>query len=52
MPCVRVNLSNKAINLLDKLKQSYKLNNRSQTLEMIIEQLTEPPEQPDLNQEE
>lgn len=52
MPYLRVNLSNKAIELLDKLKQEYKLDSRSHTLEVIIEQLLEPTEQSNLIQEE
>ena len=51
MPYLRVNLSNKAIELLDKLKQEYKLDSRSHTLEVIIEQLLEPKEQSNLIQE-
>ena len=52
MPYTKVNLSNKTIELLDKLKQEYKLDSRSQTLEVIIKQLLEHPEQSNLRQEE
>ena len=52
MSYARVNLSSKTIELLDKLKQEYKLDSRSYTLEVIIEQLLEPTEQSNLIQEE
>jgi metal-responsive CopG/Arc/MetJ family transcriptional regulator len=42
---VKVNLSHRAINLLDQLKQEYGLKSRSQALEGIIEQLLEEPEE-------
>lgn len=42
MPEVKVNLSNRVINLLEQLKQEYGLTSRSQALEMIIEQLLIP----------
>lgn len=44
MPIVRVNLSQHAIDLLEELKKERRLKTRSQTLEMIIEQLLTVPE--------
>ena len=41
---VRVNLSRRAIALLEELKQHYNLRSRSDVLEMIIEQLLEDPD--------
>jgi len=39
MPVVRINLSVKTIQLLDRLKQEWKLDSRGKTLEKIIEEL-------------
>lgn len=44
MPKVRVNLSQRTIDLLEELKQQYDLRSRSGALEMIIEQLLEDPD--------
>lgn len=44
MPKVRVNLSQRTIDLLEELKQQYDLRSRSDALEMIIEQLLEDPD--------
>ena len=44
MPEVRVNLSQKAITLLEQLKKENGLKTRSQALEMIIEELLAVPE--------
>ncbi|QNI63834.1 putative MJ1172 family protein [Synechococcus sp. A15-44] len=52
MPKVRVNLSRRTIDLLEKIKQHYNLSSRSDALEMIIEQLLEDPDGTNPGQEE
>ena len=44
MPELRVNLSQRTIDLLEELKKEHGLRTRSQALEMIIEQLLEDPD--------
>ena len=39
MPVVKVNFSNNNIELLNKIKERYNLESRTQALEMIIEQV-------------
>jgi len=43
MPLVRVNLSNNNIELLNKIKELYKLGSRTEALEMVIKKALQDP---------